>query len=57
MHLNDLIQQILTTGLLPCDAERQLEKLLRAREFDEAELAAMEQLLGALCRGAVKPIG
>ncbi len=56
MALNELIQHILMTGSMSCDAETRLQTLLEQREFNLEDVTAMEQLLSAFCRGAIKPI-
>jgi len=56
MPLLDLVQTILETGQLPMSLERQFHALLRSQKFNETELAAIDQLLKALCDGQIQPI-
>lgn len=56
MQLVHLIKQVLETGVLPMSVERCLNRLLTSTEFNDSELAAIDELLTALATGMIRPI-
>lgn len=56
MQMVEIIQRVLETGELPMNLERQMQNLLQARSFTEAEMVAIDQLIEAIYRGAVRAV-
>lgn len=56
MQLLDLVDEILKTGELPMSLERHMNGLLNRHEFNETEIAAIDQLIDALCRGTIRSV-
>lgn len=56
MGLIDIVQQILKSGELPMNLERQLHQLLTSRDFDETEIAAIDQLIEAMSDGTIRSV-
>ncbi|WP_421659139.1 hypothetical protein [Leptothermofonsia sp. ETS-13] len=56
MQLVEIVQRVLETGELPMNLERQMQKLLRQREFGEEEMAAIDQLIEAINCGSVRSV-
>lgn len=56
MQLTEIVQKILETGELPMKLERQLHHLLRSAKFNESEIAAIDQLMEALCKGTIRSV-
>jgi hypothetical protein len=56
MQLLDTLQQVLATGVLPITTERKIQRLMQKQRFNEVEIAAIEELLDALCTGRIRPV-
>lgn len=56
MKLVEIVREVLTTGEMPMSLERKMCKLLNNHEFSEIEIAALDELLEALCSGSVRPV-
>lgn len=56
MQLVETIQEILAAGVLPLALERQIHQLLKKQTFSETEVAAVDQLIEALCNGLVRSV-
>lgn len=56
MSLIDVINEVLTTGILPLAVERQLHQLLQTQQCNETDLIAIDQLIEALCTGSVRSV-
>ncbi len=56
MQLLELVNTVLKTGELPMTLERHMHGLLDRHEFDEKEIAAIDQLIDALCRGTIRSV-
>jgi hypothetical protein len=56
MQLLELVDEVLTTGELPMNLERYMNGLLAQHEFNETEIAAIDQLIDALCRGTIRSV-
>ncbi len=56
MKLTDIIQNVLQTGVLPMQVERQMQRLVAAGTLDESSLTAIDQLIEALCQGKIQSV-
>jgi hypothetical protein len=56
MQIVQMVQQVLETGELPMKLERQMQSLLKGKELSEAEMAAIDQLINALCEGTIQSV-
>ena len=56
MQLLELVDTVLTTGELSVSLERHMHGLLKVHDFDETEIAAIDQLIDALCRGTIRSV-
>ncbi len=56
MKLTDIIQNVLQTGVLPMQVERQMQRLVAAGALDESSLTAIDQLIEALCQGKIQSV-
>jgi polyhydroxyalkanoate synthesis regulator phasin len=56
MQIVEMVQKVLETGTLPMKLERQMQNLLQGRELSEAEMAAIDQLINALCEGTIQSV-
>lgn len=56
MQLVETIQEILAVGVLPVALERKMRQLLNKQSLSETEIAAVDQLIEALCSGLVRPV-
>jgi hypothetical protein len=56
MELIEIIHRILQMGELSPQLERQLYCLLDRRDFNAAEIEAIDLLIEALCRGTIQSV-
>lgn len=56
MKLTDMIQDVIQTGVLPMQVERQMHRLLATGTLDEPALTAIDQLIEALCQGKIQSV-
>ncbi|UBF25628.1 hypothetical protein K9N68_29355 [Kovacikia minuta CCNUW1] len=56
MKLVEMIQEVLQTGVLPMRTERQMQRLLASCPMDEQSIAAIDQLIDALCQGTIQSV-
>ena len=56
MQLVELVQEVLTTGELTTNRERQVQSFLKLDRLDETEIDAIERLLDAITQGAIRSV-
>jgi hypothetical protein len=56
MKLGEIVQNAFTTGQLSVNLEQQIQSLLKEREFNDAEIAAIDLLIEALYRGLIESV-
>lgn len=56
MQLAEIVEEVLTTGVLPLAVERRMQKLLNRPAFDESEMVMIDRLLEALTSGMIHPV-
>ncbi len=56
MQLVEVIEEILETGVLSRAVEHRMQQLVDSTPMGESEMAAIAQLLEALCEGNIRPV-
>ncbi len=56
MSLAEIIEEVLQTGVLSMQVERQMHRLLKTCPMDEQSVSAIDQLIEALGQGAIQPV-
>lgn len=56
MNLAEMIEEVLQTGVLSMQVERQMHRLLKTCPMDEQSVSAIDQLIEALGQGVIQPV-
>lgn len=56
MQLVEIVKRVLETGELPMSLERQMQTLIQGRDLNNAEIAAIDQLIEAITSGAIRSV-